>query len=144
MPKLLIFAACEKIIVDEGHNVSLIVLMQNVDVSIIQNTEVAHTAISPQAWAVFSMWQTLPEDVGKQLVQIVQIVWPDKSEFKRIQVPFQLEADKAHHNKITIIGFPAGQVGVIAINLWIEENSRQLGDTYTYPINVTHKNVAPQ
>ena len=137
MPKLLVFVPCEKIILDDRANASLIVLMQNLDVQ-VGAQGIPKNAVTPKEWAVFTVWEWLPDDHGKEFTQIIQVLWPDGSEFKRTAMKFQAGQKRYHQNRLMIIGFPAGQVGQIAVNMWLEEDSRKIGDLYSYFLTVSH------
>ena|SRR5579862_5253096 len=137
MLKILTFAVCEKIIIDDNNNASLVVLMQNIHGSLIgkKDVEIPKNAISPQAWAVYAIWTAAQEDIGKSFVQTVQVFWPDKSEFKRAEVPFTV-TERTHQNRINVIGFPIGQPGTVIVRLWLEENSKPITEPLEWPINV--------
>src|SRR5208282_4342293 len=138
MPKLLVFAVCEKVLIDENKNISLIVLLQNVSASSPDKSEIPRNAITPKEWTVFAMWQPAAEDYGREFNQIIQILWPDGSEFKKHALTFHFERDKIHHTRMTVIGFPVGQAGKLTLNMWLEADSRPVGESHSYVIQVTH------
>lgn len=138
MPKLLIFAPCEKIIIDDQGNATLIVIMQNVSVSVSEGSELPRDAVTPKEWAVFTLWQPMPEDAGQKFVQVLQALMPDRSEFKRGELSFEMQENKTQQNRINIVGFPIGQPGQITVNMWLEVDSEQVGETYSFPLTVTH------
>jgi hypothetical protein len=70
MPKLLLFAPCEKVIIDETtKTTSLIVLLETVHIAIprADQDKVPRDANIPINWQVLTLWQTEPQDQGKQL-----------------------------------------------------------------------------
>lgn len=137
MAKLLVFVPCEKIILDDQGNASLIVLFHSLDARGTTG-DIPKNAVTPKEWAIFTMWQWLPEERGKEFSQIIQILWPDGTEFKRFPLEFKAGERKYHQNRVNIVGFPIGQIGEITVNMWLEENSRRFGDTYSYSLAVSH------
>ncbi len=138
MPELLTFLPCEKVIVDERGNVSLIVLLHEINAEIPAQTEIPKNAVTPKEWAIFSMWKPLPQDNGRSFEQAVQMLWPDGSEFKTARLGFRLEANKIHHNRMSIVGFPIGQSGSVTLNMWLEQNSKRVGELHSFILNVAH------
>lgn len=141
MPKLLVFAPCEKIILDQSGIASLIALFQRIDA---QGTTPAipENAVAPKEWAIFTLWEWLPEDSGKKFSQIVQILWPNQAEFQKLEIEFQAGNLRYHQNRVSIVGFPVGQVGDVKIRLWLERDSRKCTDTFTYCIEVAHPKIS--
>jgi len=65
MPKLLIFAACEKVLVDQAtKSVSLIALLQEVHYKVPPGVSVAQGFSLPMQWAALSLWQEEASDGG--------------------------------------------------------------------------------
>ena len=136
MPKLLVFAPCEKAIIDEHGNATLIILMQNVGVQ-AGKEEIPKNAVTPKEWAVFALWEPLPEDYGKTFVQVLQTLLPDGSEFKKSEMRFQMQ-EKLQQNRMAIMGFPVGQVGRLTLNMWLEVDSVRVGEVHSYCLTVSH------
>ena len=138
MPDLLLFTLCEKVIVDERKNVSLINLLQGIEAARQDpSLLMPKNAVSPMPWAVFTLWKPVEGDLGKQFSQIVQVMWPDRSEFKKVSLDFKIQ-DKNHQVRVDILGFPIGQVGDVLVNAWIEWDRRRVGGIHTWSVPVTH------
>jgi hypothetical protein len=139
MPKLLIFAPCEKIIIDDQKNASLIVLLNTIAVGAKRDVVIPKEAIGAKEWAVFTMWQPNKSDIGKEFVQYLQMVKPDGQEFKRVEAKFTVnEADTVSQVRMNIHGFPIGLKGVFTLNMWLQHGQEKLGETYSYPVIVAH------
>jgi hypothetical protein len=72
MPKLLLFAPCEKVLVDEAsHSTSLIGVLQEVHYKIPPGTTVQkNNAMLPLTWSAVSIWQEEePADAGVEFIQ---------------------------------------------------------------------------
>jgi len=139
MPKLLIFAPCEKVIIDDQKNATLIVLLNTLTVAHKGDTEIPKDAVGAKEWAVFTMWQPAKEDIGKEFVQFLQMVKPDGEEFKRAEIKFTVNPDdKVSQARMNIHGFPLGQKGPFTLNMWLQQGSDRLGETHSYTVTVVH------
>ena len=139
MPRLLVFVPCEKIILDDRGNASLVILLQGVGVQLGKEETIQKNAITPKEWAVFTLWEPIPEDRGKMFDQVIQLLWPDGNEFSRSKLPFRVQEGRTHQNSANIIGFPVGQAGKLTLNMWLEEDSHKVGEVYSYPLSVSHE-----
>jgi hypothetical protein len=75
MPKLLIFAPCEKVLIDQSSNsVSLIAILQEVHYKLPQGVTAEPNSSLPIQWAAMSLWQEeTPADVGVEFEQRVAL-----------------------------------------------------------------------
>lgn len=70
MPKLLVLAACEKLIIDNHNVVSLISLLQEVNVNVPPEVDIpADQKLVPMNWTILSIWQRLPHEEEKSFEQ---------------------------------------------------------------------------
>jgi hypothetical protein len=135
--KLLIFAACEKVIIDQFHNPSLITLMQNVNYAPQPpNSTPPRNAVTPEKWVVFTSWLPTLDEIGKEFEQITSIELPDKSEFTRHRLPFRPDASGLSINYVNFLGFPIGQEGNMLVTMWLERENKQITEPLSYPIKV--------
>ena len=141
MPKLIAFLPCEKIIVDENHTSSVIVIFQTITAQVPANAEMPQNAVAPKEWAIFTTWEPLPEDVGSTVRQIVQVLWPDDTEFQRTPpTPIHFKNDRPQQVRLNIFGFPIGKTGKITFNVWLEDSGGQrIGATHSCSAWVDHK-----
>lgn len=143
MPNLLIFAPCEKIVMDKEGNASLIVLFENLTVDSKEQAEIPRNAVSPKEWAVFTRWQMNEDEKERPFVQCILVRWPDGSEFNKGAVQFpSLPVSTIKQVTLSIMGFPVGQEGPIKIILWLELDSKRVTDEYACTLNVLHKKKA--
>lgn len=140
MPRLLVFAACDRILIDDSGIPSLISIVDEFTLTIKGDTKIGRDAVGPTQWAIYTKWEKTSGDDDKEFVQIIQALWPDKSEFKRIKAPFRFQSDKkGHQNRIEINGFPMGQEGLVTLNMWLEVDSKRIGEIHTWTVNIKHK-----
>jgi hypothetical protein len=75
MPKLILFAACERVLIDQRTNsATLIGALEEMHFKLPPGSLVlpANTAL-PTQWAIFALWQEEPEDVGLEFEQRVTV-----------------------------------------------------------------------
>jgi hypothetical protein len=141
MPTLLMFAPCERVIVGEDdHNVSLIALLQNLNVQIPEGWEAPVDLAAPIKWSVVVLWRREDGDEDKEYQQRVQLVAPDERVVIDVPLNFRLP-QSSQHNVVVNNGFPVDQPGICWLKLFLrdlapaESESRLVA---TFPIEVTH------
>lgn len=144
--KLLIFAPCEKVILDKAGNPSLISIMQNVHITVPDGETVPDNAVSPKEWFVFTHWLASDEDMGVTLSQKTQVILPDGKVFGDPPVTssasFKVDDPEKRiiQNLVTLLGFPVGREGPISVRAWIEdEGGKAITDVLNYPLKVIYE-----
>jgi hypothetical protein len=115
MPKLLVFAPCEKIIVDQTTNTtSVINLLEALNIAIPQDEEskIPADANLAMAWHILALWQAQPEDEGKQFEQRFVAELPSGEALGLMGImPIAFEAGKPNfRNIVNILGFPIARL----------------------------------
>lgn len=145
MPKLYIFALCEKVIIDKEDKVSLISLFNNISAQILPAApEIPTNAVAPKEWWAFSSWEIQPEDIGKEYCQIVQLLYPNGEPFLApIRIKFSPEIGKTHQ-QVTVngMGFPIGQEGIYTMKMWLEHGGSTIFESAPIIVKVSHKKLA--
>jgi hypothetical protein len=142
MPKLVLFAACEKVIVDQQNLPSLISLLQELKV------QVPETGATPPAntnaaikWDVLALWERTADDAGKHYEQRIVLFNP-AGEPTGVTGVSSIEVGAAatmHRNIATIAGFPIGAAGRYTLRLWLSENGQESQQPVAeYSINVVY------
>lgn len=140
MPRLVIFAVCDRVLIEDRGTASLITITDEFTVTIKGDTKIGRDAVGPTQWVIFTKWEKTSGDDDKEFVEIIQVLWPDKSEFKRIEFLFGFQPDKkGHQNRFEIVGFPVGQEGPVTLNMWLEVDSKRIGEIHTWTVNVKHE-----
>ncbi len=143
MPKLLLFVPCEKLIVDENGNPTLVSLLQNIGLQIKGDSSVPEDAIAPREWDIVTLWEPAEGEENAKVVQRLDIEYPNGKLFSTSsRIEFVLEK-RTHRNKIHINGFPVGIAGRYTLKLWLESLTPGVDGhpLVTYPISVTHERV---
>ncbi len=140
MPRLLLFAPCEKLIVDEDGNPTLFTVIQNISVSVPAGQEIPSDVMTPQGWDVLTLWHPEPGDEGKTFHERLEFEQPGGSVPIRGTVKFMFSDGKTQRNKTHVQGFPVGRAGVCWLKLWLHAEGADPSPNpiATFPISVTH------
>jgi hypothetical protein len=136
MPKLLLFAPCDRVIIDEASKtLSLITILEQVESPAPPSTNVA-VALT---WFAVALWQRLPEDEGKTYEQRTYLVQPDGSKTLEGSASFRL-TERTHRVLSRTHGFPISQAGDYLLTLALRE--KDAGEEWVtmaeFPIRVIH------
>lgn len=145
MPKLLLFAPCEKAIVEEGSNtVSLITVLQELNVSIPIGKNIDSNTLAPQRWYLVSLWRREDGDEEKRFEQRVTIT--DPGHRKRLEAFGEFDFPKAWHRVIVQIdGIPIATQGDFSITVAIRESGGDWRVAGEFPLTITHvESLDPQ
>src|SRR5438445_11897758 len=97
MPKLLLFAPCERVAIDQQNNPTLISILQQWSAP---SEEIAEQAFAPQRWDIFALWYRTPEAVGKEFVQICELINASAQKALSAQLESQMTAP-THSNIVS-------------------------------------------
>jgi hypothetical protein len=138
MPKLVLFAACEKAIVDQTTNVvSLMGLLQDVNLQLPPETVVPSNLMIPMQWTVVSIWQRVLEDKGKTFEQRSQFI--DNSGQLKLETPIAaFELKEEFHRVFSQVGaMSVGTAGAHQVKCMLRERGApDWKETAAYPINI--------
>ena len=144
MPKLHIFAICEKVIMDKEDKSSLISLFNEISVQILPTAgEIPANAVAPKEWSAYDSWKIEPEDVGKEYRQMIQVLYPNGDPFgPPAGVNFSPQSGRAYQQvMINAMGFPVGQEGPYTLKMWLEHGSSIIFESVPIIVNVSHKRL---
>jgi len=157
MPKLLIFAPCEKVAVGQQDNSScLIGILQAFELGGI--SEAGETQIEesktqqvaplrvPLHWTIFAFWRLNEDERGKIFEQSCQLITPSgKVSFDQVM---EFGQDPTEFQRVTInaFGFPVPEEGEYTLKVSIGERGEPRIEKATYPLTVKRKanRVSPQ
>ncbi len=140
MPRLTFFLVCEKTLLTQDDLMSLIQVIENIDVAISPDTVLPPEARAPISWSIVSLWRKEPEEDGLVFEQRVDIAMPDGSEETINISRFEMEHERQGHRVVlTAFGFPV-TAGLYRITLKVREADGEQDwlDVAEYPITVTH------
>jgi hypothetical protein len=122
MPKLVVLAACERVLIDRTAALpSLINIFQRMNIK-LQDAPLPENAVSPARWAVFTLWQHTPEELGMEFTQQLEIINPAGAKFIGATSKFIIteEFDLQSKVPIEILGLPINHEGFIKVRVWLE------------------------
>lgn len=141
--KLVLFAACDKVLVDQDRNLSLILIHHTVHLVIPSGQVVPPNAMLPKEWYVTATWHANADEVGRNFTQIIEFDSPTGSAIlPRVAVgpfSFTVTGERRHVNTISLHAFPGGQQGMFAIRTWLEEHGSRATDISTYEVKIVHR-----
>lgn len=137
MPRLLLFAPCEKVAIDEGNNPILISVLMEWAVGAAG--DIPENAIAPQRWVIFTLWYRLPEDEDREFVQTCELKAPSGRILLSGQISFRMTAI-AHRNTMNIGGLPVTP-GEYELSIYLSEKDTEKERELlaTYPLVVRPK-----
>ena len=139
MPKLMVFAPCEKVIVDSNTGTpSLISLLNTISTIAKAGVEIPSDGAVFRTWDTFTLWWPMPEDRDKQIRQITQIILPDGKVFLAQYNDFVLE-NRLHYNVTHWFVFPSLE-GVYSITMWLENPTGDaITEKFVFPVHLTRR-----
>src|ERR1700679_895351 len=124
MPELIVFVACEKVIIDQRTVRSLIGIFQRMQIQ-LQAAPLPENALSPTLWNMFALWQHTEEEIGRVFHQRVDVFTPNGTMFARSEVEFKVldKNDLQSKNTFQFFGIPINEEGFIRISTWLGDEA---------------------
>jgi hypothetical protein len=143
MPRLLLFAPCEKVARDDGNNPVLVSVLLEWTMAAVEPKPMPENAIMPRQWVIFTLWYRLPEDEGREFVQTCELKAPSGRILLSGDIAFRMTTI-AHRNTMNVAGLPVTP-GQYELSVYLSEKDtvkdRELHGTY--PLVVHGPRVAP-
>lgn len=142
MPQLMVFAACEKVIISQDeNNPTLIALLNQIGASITVADgvkELPATAAVSMRWNVFSLWKFLPGDAGKTFFAVVSMDSPSKRKWVTEVQEFPGDNQPFVRLVLALTQFPVSESGEWTLRLSLgEKGGAPAKEVATYPLLVT-------
>ena len=119
MPKLLIFAPCEKVIVAQDNTVSMVTILEGLTVQVPKDKPAPPDASFPMKWAILTVWQRQEGDEGKEFEEKCDLLSEQGRSLITASVKFRL-SKRFNRVVMQIVGFPL-QPGQCEIKMYIRE-----------------------
>lgn len=135
LPKLLMFAPCEKVIIDQNNNSSVISILQDLQVE-VGPTELPQDAAVPMRWDVFTLWLREASDEGRKFEQICELLTPDGKRATGGTISFEMTMSM-QRNVMTLMGFPlvpSGGQYLLRLSLKEAGEDRERREVAEFPI----------
>ncbi len=140
MPELLALLPCEKVIIDQQNNPTIVNVLEKIHVHVPAGHSVPGSVITPKEWAVFTLWRRSEEEAGRKFEQHIEVLLPNESVAIRANASFTFN-DTMHRLVSLMLGFPVGQQGACVIRTWLEAEGRRTTQVFTYVVEVIHQTV---
>jgi len=126
MPRLVLFAACERAIVDQQNSLTIVGFLQELKVQVPESGQKPPPdANAPMKWEVVTQWAVLPTDIGRHFEQRFALFNPAGQQ-TAVSATGALDLSGAYNRNIaTIFGFPIGSPGRYTLKLWLSENDQE-------------------
>ncbi|MGC1376936.1 MAG: hypothetical protein WA821_11955 [Anaerolineales bacterium] len=144
MPKLLLFAPCQKILVDKLENsISLINVMHGLAAGRVENTSLEPMSPDtkiPLQWAIGTLWLRSSDDGEKTFEQRTEMIIPDNTRME-INVQSFVMTHRTHQIAMRAGAFPVGLPGEYKLVLSLREvgTNDEWQELAEYPIELTHE-----
>jgi hypothetical protein len=138
VPKLLLFAPCQRVLFDQHQNISLIEILEQIEVPVPEN--MPKGAQAPINWEILVVWSKVPEDEGRTFEQDIMLMAPDGTMASHIKTQFAM-ATRMHRNIATIYGFPIAQAGEYSLDLKLKDMQNETVFTLetSFPLFLIHQ-----
>jgi hypothetical protein len=136
MPRLILFAPCERAIIEQGSNsVSLVSLLH--DVNAVISGPVA-SAVVALRWYVISIWRRVETESTQAFEQQIKLTAPSGHMHVDLRTDFEMEKPM-HRNVGVISNFPIAEAGEHTLELLLRPAGRGDWESIAkYPIIVSH------
>lgn len=143
MPRLLVFAPCEKVILDQHGNPSLIAIIQGLATPPLPaNSNLPPNPMGMMRWDVFTLWQQEPGDADREFVQVCHLVGPDNVVSLKADMQFKIAAS-TQRNIMSFFGFPLATPGEHLLKLSLRAaDSDEVKEIAIFPMTVTREGKA--
>jgi hypothetical protein len=132
MPRLLMFAPCEKVILDQQGNLSIITVLSELLVTIPEpppEPEPAKSPVIPLKWDVTSLWMKTREPDDVVYEERFALIDPSgKPTGIGSSTDFAFGDKPLHRIIVTVLGFPISLTGRYTLKLWMHEKGREEGE----------------
>ena len=140
MLELLIFAPCERAILGDDDLVSMVVILEAINLE--TSIDFPANAVFPMTWAVVSMWSRT-EEVQDSLTyeQRVDVIRPDGVLAGSTSTEFTVTNSYHNYRNISkFTNFPVGVTGDSIIKLFLREagENNEWREMAKYPVKINH------
>ncbi len=141
MPKLLVFAPCSDVIISRGGNLSLITVLENLNLTLFQEVESLQDALVPRPWKVVTILESVDEEVGTSFDHRIVVTSPNGETIAGGESLDILVRDKWQHVIAEFPGFPAAPEGEYRVKGYVRPSgTKRWKQIASYPVVVKHRN----
>jgi hypothetical protein len=146
MPKLLLFAPCERVILARDNTASLITLLDAININIGPKAEIKEDVLLPFVWHAFILWQREGPEDDLPRRQKVELSFLGSKASATVEGPFEFISGKEKLRCILRIpGLPLPESSgkaMLKLSTRPEGSDGAWTEIATYPINVERQSSA--
>jgi hypothetical protein len=123
MPRLVVFAACEKVIISQDeNNPTLIALLTDIAGEVEVPEQISKRATIPMRWAVFSLWRQEAGETANTFEQKVRLIAPTSSKSVIGDAVSQFAfKGKTHRISLNVPAVPITESGDWTLECYVRE-----------------------
>ncbi|MEO5936730.1 MAG: hypothetical protein ABIP81_05915 [Terriglobales bacterium] len=135
MPKLCGYALCNSVARDdEAHPTAINVFAS---ISVGGSEAIPVNALSQRSWQILTMWQVDLEERTQSYEQVCLVSLPDGTAFGGGRIAIS-PTMSSHNLSMKVTGIPIGQVGLITVKVWLEQDGKKVTEEHSTWISVEH------
>lgn len=141
MLDLLIFVPCDKVIVAERGQSSVIGVLEQIIVGITKDAKLTPDAMIPYKWSILILWHRT-EEVVDPITCIAKVILlrPDNGLALNAEAEFEVSNSfRNFRQNVDLPLMPAGVEGDYLLKLSLKKGSEDFKDISTFPIRIEHK-----
>lgn len=132
------FVPCEKILIDQDNNLSVIAVFQRIDIAVPEPAKIPETAMSGFRWSVLTMFEREPDDESKVFEQKCELVTPTAKSTMRAAATLRMN-HSVERVMITFHGFPVFKTpGSFRLKLYLRELGGDWQEIADFPMEQKH------
>ncbi|MBI3635313.1 MAG: hypothetical protein HY216_03705 [Candidatus Rokubacteria bacterium] len=144
LPRLLLAAPCERALIDQDQNLSIISVLDTLKLAIPDKAVIPANVSAPLKWSIVTVWLREQGDEQKSFEQDCRLLLPNGTVANQSVTSFRLEK-RTHRLIITMFGLPLVPEGVeYSVQVSIREavDGAEWSKVATYPIRLEIERVA--
>jgi hypothetical protein len=136
MPKLLIFAPCEKAIISQENTVSMITILEELKVQVPRDQPIPSNSAFPMQWAILTLWQQQEGDEDKEFEERCDLLSEEGKNLITAKLTFRLPK-RLGRVLMNMVGFPI-EPGQCRIKMYLREiePSSEWKEIAEYPLKL--------
>lgn len=138
MPRLLLFVACEKVIISTENTPTLVEIFETLTMGVV-GVKLLENAAFPLKWHAYSMWHGEPADIDGSFEQRCTLKAPSGKLLFDVTMAFRMEKP-SHRNSISFPVFPISEPGQHELSAFLrsEGHSDWGKPVAVWPLEVVH------
>jgi hypothetical protein len=141
VPKLLVFAPCEKVIISQDeNNPTLIAILSDIagEFVVADDERQPSDAVGPMRWSLYTQWSRQSGDENKDYQQAVRLISPSGKQVLNAVTAFKMEQPN-HRIVNTVNTVPVSESGLWTLEVYLKDKETAdwpSSPLATYPLGI--------